>query len=734
MEEALATAIGEKGANAFSEAVPNESFVERFKKFVNDVFAGVRRLFGFEGTRGLEDAALSQFANSVVNSMVSESPVDTLSTEQLAILQGVNELHAQRVSAQELSDVAALSPTKTDQIIDSLAGVLKNLKKTLDKAVVPISTRITKKSERIGRLVKNFEFNLSQQMSKDTKVVTDYLNARAKSDMTRQDKDQVDYLLSKNEREAARDILASFGITKEFDDLLGMLDQIKNRSIESGVDLDVVDDYFPRVVRDFDNLVEFLSSEEEAFSPILDAIEAKDEEYLQHFNRRMTNEEKAALMDRLMRGFKSAGISLARTGNERARTIDLTPELFQKFYHKAEDSLPIYISRMNNAVESRKLFRPDQFEGSTESIEESLGALMLEEIEAGRLTDSEAKEIQDVLIARFNQGTPNKIIREFKNVSYIAVMGNPGSAVTQIGDLAFSIYKNGLMTTLKNVSKAAIGKSNVTKADLGLDQISAEFLTRGKTSFWVNRVFKIVGLEKMDAIGKETFINSTIDRLKSQAQNPTDSFKSSLETVLEPEEVDQAIDDLKNDRVSELVKRLAFVELSGIQPLTPSEMPEAYLRGGNTKVFYMLKSFTIKQLDFYRREIFDNIAEGVKTNNKQLVVKGLQDLVYFSSVFMLMGLTSDEIKDLMFGRSNSFSDNVVDNVYKLAGFNRYTVYQAQRKGILDAGIDYIMPPTGFINDLGRDVFTLGDDKGFKSSKYVPLVGKGYYYWFGRGAE
>lgn len=780
LEEALATAIGEKGANAFDKPSQTESFAEKFKAFLNKVFGGIRDLFGFTGVPAeqIRDAALSQYANSVVTAMLDVDPISTLSSKQLSVLQGVQKLHQQKVSAAELNRVAELSPTFVSKTVDSLKNLRQGTKDILNKVLVPISTRLTKKSPSIARLLDAFEFNLAQQMSSDIEVAQSYLSARAKSKMTSKQRDQVDYLLSKQEREAARSILKSFGISKEFDAMLEALDNIKDRAAQSGVDWDPLDNYFPRVIKDFKGMIKFLEQSEK-FSPVFDALKAKEEEYRNH-GLEMTQEERASFIDTLFRGYKSSVLNLATTGNERARKIDLTPELFQQFYHKGEDALPIYISRMNNIIEARKIFGRDklqdagkitklqkqaisvkkkadaaiddktknlrlqEFNSLVKEINElkisnaDLGQIisvkLLEDLSHEKITESEMKEIQKLLLARFNQGTPNKLIRTFKGLAYIAAMGNIGSAIIQIGDVAFYSFKNGNMRTLESFSNSVINKSRVTKDDLGIKQVSAEFSSADRLSFWVNKIFQIVGLNKMDSIGKETFINATLDRLETQAKSPDQALLTELRSVLEENEIDEVVSDLQNKRITEKVKRVLFSQLSGVQPITPSEMPEQYLAFGNGKVFYQLQSFTIKQLDFYRREIFDGIAEGVKTNNKAMIVKGVRDLIHFSAVFVALGITADELKDLIFGRSNSFSDNVINNIYKLGGVNKYSVYNAKKKGIIAGGVDFIMPPFSFVDDMFRDAFTLGDDKGFRSSKYIPIAGKNMYYWFGRGAD
>jgi len=75
--------------------------------------------------------------------------------------------------------------------------------------------------------------------------------------------------------------------------------------------------------------------------------------------------------------------------------------------------------------------------------------------------------------------------------------------------------------------------------------------------------------------------------------------------------------------VNDNIKYVLFSKLMKYQPLTRSQMPEYYNTSGNLKILYMLKSFLVKQVDVFRQEAFNEIAEGVKTKNKEQIYKGI---------------------------------------------------------------------------------------------------------------
>lgn len=85
------------------------------------------------------------------------------------------------------------------------------------------------------------------------------------------------------------------------------------------------------------------------------------------------------------------------------------------------------------------------------------------------------------------------------------------------------------------------------------------------------------------------------------------------------EEFDLLISDLKSKQITERVKIMSFSDLADFQPIALSEMSPAYLNNPNARILYMLKSFTLKQWDVARREVYQKLKkkgsrlEGVKT-------------------------------------------------------------------------------------------------------------------------
>ena len=234
----------------------------------------------------------------------------------------------------------------------------------------------------------------------------------------------------------------------------------------------------------------------------------------------------------------------------------------------------------------------------------------------------------------------------------------------------------------------------------------------------------------MDAFGKATLIQAGWERLQRQAKSNPTKLAADMEPIF-GSDTDDVIADLKAGRVSDNVKYLLYSEVADFQPVSLSDMPEAYLTAGNARLFYMLKTYSLKLLDVYRNESVRKITNGQ-------VKEGLGNLVRLTTALMLTGMTSDAIKDFLLGRDKELPDYVFDNLLKLMAFSKWQIYTSRRDGLFATLMQSILPPVPFFDDLikdSKDVIS-GNREVLDLRLFgrVPLIGKFYYWWFGGGQE
>lgn len=762
LDEALATSIGDQGAQILEDNLYNETFYDKVRKFFKDLFNDIAEFFGLPKNNGLEQDSITAFANSVATQLLSKDSTALFTPQQMKLKQDLDVMYQKSVPKPERDAVRGYANQRyglnvsidfksfltKDPYLKGFGKLRKGYGDLLSK-ISPISTEIGKLSLPIKNKLRDFALNLSLQEESDRKAWNPFLDKIfgkglfLKKGIDKADIIELELLLvnQKTFGEGEKKI-KELGLEKEWTVFKKALKDIGKRSAESGVDTNLIEDYFPRVVSDTKGLLAYLSGKNQ-YSALLDTLKVKEDEYFRKNGTQMPDDVRAATLDSLLVGFKDASTELAKTGNEKARTItNITADMLQ-FYYPMHEAIPMYFNRMNNAIEARKLFGRKDKDGNPIELKESLTWELMKEIENG-LPPESVDKIRDLLMARFDRGTPNKYFRLAKNIGLMAVLGNFGSALTQMQDIAFSIQKAGVYHTGKfypQVWKNRLAKVKDpkiwSKEEFGIvDRITAEQGNIDSSSFWVNRILRLSGLNFFDSIGKDTYINAVHSKMQAEIKKDKNAFKSGImkEFTLSEQEADKAISDIENDVHSYEVKKILFSKLSDVHPLDDIEMPENYNKWGNKKIFYTLKSFTVKQIDFQRREFLDKMVQGVERKDRDLFMEGAKNMITFATAFVAMGMGADALRDLLFGRELNIEDTTYENLFKLSGFSRYTVYNTRKKGLVGGAIDFVMPPTDYLNDLYFDAMSLGDDKGFKSSKYVPILGKPFYYWFGRGAN
>jgi len=613
--------------------------------------------------------------------------------------------------------LAEFDPTKG--LINS---VLKDIRKLADEYLGEISTRLGNIDPSLKHTLRRFEFYRGTKFTNRVDRILPLIKATEK--MTKEDRSSFDIARKNGDPVELKRIVTKYKIGKEYHEQRLLHTEIEKEARDVGYKFKHIPNHHPREVKNASGLLDYLYKTDDwtTFDYIIKKKEAELKRYL-------TDDEKIKVINSLLRGYSSGEIKLSIPGQVKARTIKtITPEI-DKFYADSNSALIRYISDMTDAIEARKIFGKGTKKQASIDLNNTIGSYVLKLLKERRIKPSEEREITRILKARFNAVSTSGVISLYKNASYIDTMGSPVSAIRQIGDIAWSLYETGLIRTTKSVGKVVVGYAPFTKKDLGIERIAAEFSDMSAISKAVDVIFNTIGLTKIDAIGKEVLISSVYDKISNQAK--TTKGKIELRKEFKPifeGETEQLIQDLENSKVTENVKLYLFNKLSDMQPISLSEVPEKYLVGGNGRIFYMLKTFTLKAFDIFRRECFQKIS----TKGERL--QGLRNLIRLTAYFSVMNASADMIQDLLLGRPTELSDLVVENIYRLFGASRYTAYGISRKGLGTTLAEQILPPFKAINAISQDIKTFGDEKGFEITQSIPVVGKLYYWWFGKGAK
>lgn len=631
------------------------------------------------------------------------------------------------------------NPPKTTEEAQELLAFHKgsskrsDLKLGADSVVGIVSTRMGNISEAMmGKLRKHDKAVLTNQHGYFQQVDTflDMYNSTFKAGA--EIKEQMDASLLNGDFYAAKKMMESKGgasLVQSFEKVQSVLDDIGNKSVDLGLIKGKLPNYFPRYILDHKKMVEKLGTQEKA--AVNEALK-KANIKATNAGRQLSAVDESDVINKVLRGYtpKEGG-----TGPfTKQRGYKRIPSMLREFYATPEESLHSYIRNMVGDIEKAKFFGKNLKKiktGTAEifDIDQSVGALMREELRTNPMSNSELKEMAGLLQTRFGIGerSPSGVVQNTKNLLYISLLGNPLSAATQLGDLGVSVYVNGFRNTLASL----VSKKKISVKDWGLtDQLAEEFATTSQTARWLRRSFKYSGFSTIDKLGKDVHINSAHRKFTKQVKTAKgeDAFRQEYRKYL-GDDLDKTIKGLKSGEMNDEVQGLLFSKLADVQPISLSEVPEAYLKMPNGRIAYMLKTFMLKQVDIMRKDGYNEIKKGN-------VGKGLSNMMRYGLIMGAAGTGSKLVKDsMLYGPTDqdipvpNFDEIPAEfgtNLLKTFGWSEYVTNSIKDGKPYKAAMDAFAPPFDIIDKI------LQGDKA--AMNYVPIYGKLHHYWFEGGAK
>lgn len=677
-----------------------QSVFDRFKQWLTQIYKNVSKL----------DVKINDDIRQVFDRMLGG---DFARSEATIIARG---------EAKVADDYDRVSAPPPSSFGGDVSNILSSGKELAADMFSPVSYRLGKIHPKLKAALRKFTFKNGLNVQQDREKVLPFLNAI--EGMSDKDYRKLDFALKNRDTAKTDELVKKYKAEDAYAAVKELLDEIHVAAGKVGMDLAYLQDYFPRMVR-LSSAKEYLNTLRGTpnWSAIAEAADAEQKKQ----GVLWTDEEMAVFANKYLRGLPPGTTNALKPSFTKARKIDYVEPEHNKFYLPSGEALLQYISAMRLGISQREIF------GKGENSQESIGAYVASMIKQGVINHEQEAEVKKIMNAVINSRGPGVFVSWMKNAGYVYLMGSPISAITQIQDLGFSLAKNGYYRTAVSFTKALSGNSILTKEELGIDNIAREFEDETRASKAVRLVFKAIGLEWVDNIGKQVYIEASFKRLQAQAKTNSASFQEYMSNIF-GDEAESVRADLLSGTISDNVKELLYSELSDVQPVSLAEMPVGYLRGGNLRSLYMLKTYTIKQVEIYRREVFDKMASG----DMQQVKEGTQMLVRLAVALMLMGMGADALKDLLLGRPIDLSNLVVDNIYKTMGITKYQIYQTRQDGVANTMMQYIFVPPLYapVDNLIKDAQKISDGKmkpkDAQSLSYIPGIGKFYYWWYGEG--
>jgi|GEM_PF-2303284 len=651
-------------------------------------------------------------------------------------------------------------------------------------------TRLENISPKLGAKYIQLERNIVTHEAKAIKAVQPFL-AKART-MTKNDQADFDYAMKNADSDKINQLVDKYAMRDEYNATRATLDKLREDAIDTGLAIGKIEEYFPRVLRDAKGLLNAMGKGD-AFPVFTRRIREYAQELGVNYSQ-LSDDLKAELINSMIENNYNGMGGLSVT---KERKFEKIPPELNQFYLDSSAAMMQHIHQMVKHIEYRRFLghvpekvgsirrelgktqaeivnlnhqikvsddeqttadlkkQRNELIGTEKQLSAYLGKYLLQRdykeniatyiikaIADGEISHSQEHDVHEILSARLHEHGATGVWAAYKNLSLIDTMGSPISAITQIGDFAWALYEGGGLFSAggyKAIGKALRGQAAFDRTDYGLERIAQEFTESDTFAKAVDKTFGIVGIKAITGKAADSLLNAISDKLTKQAKANHPDLMKKLETYFD-KDAPQVLSDLKKGVINDNTRLMIYSRYLDFAPVAMSELPIKYQTAGNGRLFYTLKTYTLKLFDVYRREAAREIFSG----DKQRAMQGMKNLVSIMALLMLTGAGGDALKDWLLGRKTDFDDRIIDNLWKLAGLSKFITWQVRREGIGTAALKQMLPPFAFMNALGNDVIHATDINrhpknemwvnGLDVTNSIPVVGKIYYWQVGRGTQ
>lgn len=591
-------------------------------------------------------------------------------------------------------------------------GVMKKIGEGVESALGTVSSNIRKYGgDELFSKVRERRFEINTLSKKATDAVAPFqkgiMKLKKKWLGGKAAYQEITHALYNQDFKTAREIAKKYKFEDGFNNVIKVLDDIHLRANQVGLKVGKLQNYFPRVVKDYDGL---FNAYNEKFGrkgrSFLDKLLTQAANGKSKKVSELTIEERSDILTNALRGYGQGKINVGNV--EKARKFKELPVEFMKYYNTPEDSLTIYVSKMNEKITLKKLF------GVTEAEQESIGAL----VDKMDMSPNDMARLKEALGAILSpQGTENIVLNKLRKSATLTLLSNVSSTLFQIADIGVNAYKHGSLRAFASL----IRKKPIKRDELFTD-IAHEFAD----SKVISRTLKAVGFDRLDRLNSEAFMGNAFRQATRQAKKGAKEIDEYANVVFRgnTERISKFMDDIKAGKVTDETRLYIFNKILDVSPRVMEEMPEAYAKHPNARLFYSMKSYGIKILDIYRNDVI----------NEKKTWKKVKNAIRLTAILTTAGATGAQLRDWYNGKDTKFSDNVINNMFQIMMLSTYDTANIQKDGLGKSLLSKALPPSRWIDDLSKDILTIGDDKGLKSVRNIPIIGNEIYNRAGRGKE
>lgn len=450
-------------------------------------------------------------------------------------------------------------------------------------------------------------------------------------------------------------------------------------------------------------------------------------------------EQKNQVLTNYLAGFyDKKGVLLTPSAVKQRKIQKIPMELVDAFHDPAKATHTYLRSAVEDSYR-KQFFGKHLVDKYGDEINDSLFTdLVAKELEAGRLKGDDLIEVRRLLATRFIDGakTPIKAIQGFKDLSYASLLGNPLSAITQIGDIFIATAKYGFRDTMRGIA-TALGKRGFTPKELGLmDNLIEEMASETKTRKILNFSLKYGGFAKVDELGKAVHLNAALAQGKRLTKSARGMRKLQAKWgTAFGDDFPQLVDDLRKGIKTSNTKTYVFAELADVQPITMLEMPEVYAKMPNGRLLYMLRTFQLKYFNLLRKNVWYEMKRGN-------YVPAIKAAAALTTAFVIGTGSTDYAKDYLLGKDTNAGEYAVNGLLKMSGFtDRYSFNKMSKSSDpMSTVVSNIAPPVNTLSPTLATILQLStkgevsDVTTAKLINQIPIIGRILYNFGLEGTE
>jgi hypothetical protein len=735
---------------------------ETIKSLFKSVQRFLARALGKEINENLEAAAV--ISDSV--DLVLRSDPDARITNQkivsdaLVVASGLDAMSSENISDPSIGTYE--ERTRKQQ--------LSRIKRSIARVIQPASEFFNSINPRITQELRKYLTGIEEDQFRAAAMVQDFLKGIS-GIKNKQDRNELDRLLSyspdpqsitegehKDNIRRRDELLLKYDLYNKYKlQVRPLLDQLYQQAIDAGLDVNYLQEYFPRRIKDFVGLMNLYGKD--VNEDFLDYVEQENKRRSESGEKLLIPSDYPTEFDNYLNQKKFVQPSRIPANLKERRTNMISKEA-QPFYYEPEVALSAYLNNIVEAIATQNLVgnatrtkkQPVVVDGQTVlalnlndptgSLNRVVGELVANgEITKGQMQSLEYGLVQFLQPKNASEGDLFKLSRTF---GYGTLLVEVTSTLSNMYDMAFTMLDNGILPSLG----AMVGRKSVRMRDLGFDpdRLSAEYPMggKGKTKFFNDLVktgLTVTGFRRMDQLMKETNLTANYRRFQRLAKlapnsNKHQKFRKEVEFLV-GSDVDNVINDLKlNKPDSPFVRNLLTNKILETQPLNRLELPLLANDNANGRALYLMKSFMVKQMGLiWRRQISVMINRDLPFKQRSAAAR---EVVKLLLLFILVGLPVDFFKDLLAGRDVYPDDYVTNALLRVAGMSKYTIYQAKREGLGGAARAYFMPvgidqTLNMATDIGNVLMDPSSIPDTKAVSYLPFS-DWWYYRYGPGVE